>query len=555
MQVPAARPRSSTAPVPEEDREIDTNGASSSAGPFTADMQQQESDNLQPSGLLNHEALKGKFSLQNVLSPTNCSNHQSSDHSPDTVVDPIQLGLVHLPIAKSLFESFMTVLNPYICQLDPSLHTFDYVRQRSGFLLTAVLATSSKFFNPVLHEKLYHHAQNLFTDCFRHGTKSTEIVQAILTLTYWKTPEDTRAWTSLGYAIRLCFDMGWHKLVPYPLQKQPSITQAERRSLRNIERTCIYSTRSLILRSMSLQTGKPWMIACDGFIDGIESWCDDPLATENDHLLGAFVTLRLATASCFDLLAKELQTVQRTQVQQLISILGRSIDRWEGKWIEKVKSKALADGDECHRFLIRFYGSHLRLQLFSLPLQDMLRTSGSDVSLGLDTVWTAYTNATKVLQLTSNAAFLFKFLLTAPTSVVDAVTSDTVQVIRTAALVFSGQSGHPSSTCELQAQFLNNIAIKLIGQRQEHGELKTPRVGDGGNTPASTRTLAETLQKDYPDQMREPRSAAQQAFDMATCDVSVLQQGRVELMDTNGNMWSEIFASAGFNTLDGTFIP
>ena len=128
-------------------------------------------------------------------------------------------------------------------------------------------------------------------------------------------------------------------------------------------------------------------------------------------------------------------------------------------------------------------------------------------------------------------------------------------MIRTAALVFSGQSGHPSSTCELQAQFLNNIAIKLIGQRQEHGELKTPRVGDGGNTPASTRTLAETLQKDYPDQMREPRSAAQQAFDMATCDVSVLQQGRVELMDTNGDMWSEIFASAGFNTLDGTFIP
>ena len=107
MQVPAARPRSSTAHVPEEDREIDTNGASSSAGPFTADMQQQESDNLQPSGLLNHQALKGKFSLQNVLSPTNCSAHQSSEDSPDTVVDPIQVGLVNLPIAKSLFERYV----------------------------------------------------------------------------------------------------------------------------------------------------------------------------------------------------------------------------------------------------------------------------------------------------------------------------------------------------------------------------------------------------------------------------------------------------------------
>jgi hypothetical protein len=131
----------------------------------------------------------------------------------------------------------MSALNPYISQLDPVLHLFAYVRQRSPFLLTSILAMSAKVFHPVLYSKLYGHAQNLCTMAFRRGTKSIETVQAILILTYWKEPQDDRVWNLVGYAIRACIDMGWHKLEACSSRDISAASETERRQLRNIERT------------------------------------------------------------------------------------------------------------------------------------------------------------------------------------------------------------------------------------------------------------------------------------------------------------------------------
>lgn len=132
--------------------------------------------------------------------------------------------------------SFIVILNPYISQLDPHLHTFNYVR-KSSFLFTAILAMSAKTFNPIVYNALYDHTQDLYTESFRNGAKSTEIVQAILILTYWKQPQDTRAWTSLGYAIRMCMDMGWHKLTAYSTASRVTMDETRRREVRNVERT------------------------------------------------------------------------------------------------------------------------------------------------------------------------------------------------------------------------------------------------------------------------------------------------------------------------------
>lgn len=136
-----------------------------------------------------------------------------------------------------LFQSFMDILNPYISQLDPDLHTFSYVRQKSAFLLGSILAVSSKMFNPSLYKRLYRYTEDLFLENFRVGFKSTETVQAILMLTYWKEPEDTRSWVNLGYAIRICMDLGWHKLKSQAVRDRSGMTDTELREARNIERT------------------------------------------------------------------------------------------------------------------------------------------------------------------------------------------------------------------------------------------------------------------------------------------------------------------------------
>lgn len=129
----------------------------------------------------------------------------------------------------------MNVLNPYISQLDPTLHTFAYTRRKSHFLLTAILAVSAKNFNTALYKPLLKHAEDLFVESFRRGTKCTETAQAILILTYWKEPDDTRTWLNLGYVIRMGMDLGWHR---FRVRTTPGdASEMERRKTRNEERT------------------------------------------------------------------------------------------------------------------------------------------------------------------------------------------------------------------------------------------------------------------------------------------------------------------------------
>lgn len=124
-------------------------------------------------------------------------------------------------------------MNPFICQFDPVLHTFKYIRSKSPFLFSSVLSAASKIFTPALYPKLHDHAESLLRDILCSGQKSTEIVQGICTLTYWKEPSDSRAWLFVGYAIRACIEMGWHKLSSTPL---PSTTELAVRERRNKER-------------------------------------------------------------------------------------------------------------------------------------------------------------------------------------------------------------------------------------------------------------------------------------------------------------------------------
>lgn len=132
-------------------------------------------------------------------------------------------------------NSFMRSLNPYISQFDPLLHKFSYIQQKSSFLMSAILSASSKAFHPLLHPQLQAHTEKLLGKAFTKGEKSVEVVQAILVLTYWKEPDEARTWLLVGYAIRLCIELGWHKLQ----DRNPDEDRSEEsvREHRNIQRT------------------------------------------------------------------------------------------------------------------------------------------------------------------------------------------------------------------------------------------------------------------------------------------------------------------------------
>ncbi|CAJ0554906.1 Ff.00g134190.m01.CDS01 [Fusarium sp. VM40] len=526
---------------------------------------EDDSNNLQPSGLLNHEALTGKFSLGNILN-ANREPVPPLGSRPDSidVDDPVSLGLINPSLAISLFDSFITILNPYISQLDPHLHTFSHVRQKSAFLLSAVLSMSAKAFNHALYNKLYEHAQHLYVEVFRRGSKSVEIVQAILILTYWKEPQDTRVWTSVGYAIRICMDMGWNKLSPCSSQVSAAQSEMERRERRNIERT--WFVLFVYDRSMSLQTGRPWMIECSDLIESIQSWCDEPLAIENDQLLGAFTTLRLITSTAFPFLVSRSQRrgISHLESEPLVSLINGRIDSWEEHWTRKV---ATAQVPACHDFLIRFYGTHLRLQLYTLPSHGIISSAKSDSTLHLDTIWIAYSSALSMLELISrnsvhicfaqdsihimtaySAAFLVKVLLSVSGLLASRMASDTIEAIQNAARVFSDQSGCISSSCTLQATFLTKVGVKLA-------ETQNKQNTDADNNP-NEESMQASMMPDQDSVTEGSTTVAavdpslQWPFHSRGLEISSLPQGSLDFPFECNDMWAELFATVGTDAQD-----
>jgi hypothetical protein len=195
-----------------------------------------ENSGFRLSDVLNRQITRGEFSLQNVLSTEHghASEECTQDISDD---DPINKGVVNLHFATELFGGFMKHLNPFISQLDPSLHTFRYVRERSPFLFATVLAAGAKLLHPALRTALLSHAEVLFSESFRCGTKSPETIKAILILTYWKEPRDNRAWLSVGHAIRMAIELGWHQLGGDGMRPSENMSDLQARQFRNIERT------------------------------------------------------------------------------------------------------------------------------------------------------------------------------------------------------------------------------------------------------------------------------------------------------------------------------
>ncbi|KAH8896907.1 hypothetical protein GQ53DRAFT_638910, partial [Thozetella sp. PMI_491] len=432
-----------------------------------------ESEGLQPSSLLNKQAMKGKFSLQNLLTISHGLHLIKESGTTLSADDPINKKILSYHIATSLFEGHN--LNPFICVLDPSLHTFQYVRERSSFLLTVLLAAAAKAFNPALHSDLRKYSEKLLVDSFARGTKSPEVIQAILLNTYWKEPDDTRSWSFIGYAIRLCMELGWHKLAQDREEDDVGATpEFQVRQRRNLERTWL--VLFVYDRSMSLQTGKPWMIERSEFIESANTWYRHSLAISNDATLSALVTLRLAAADILEVFNPQRPAPSVTHAYRfdsLLKTLTPQIEAWKQHWV-----RVTSDRERCHFFLVSFFGMHVLLVLYSFPLQASISSPIGASLVDTEAFWITYTSALEMLSLVSHpsltpflsfahdsihamtayaAAFLIKLLLSVNGNIRREFERTALDAIQNAAHVFAQQSTPPTFGCALQANFLSNV--------------------------------------------------------------------------------------------------
>jgi hypothetical protein len=111
--------------------------------------------------------------------------------------------------------SFLSDLNRLSLALDPFLHTTDFVRRSSPFLLTAICACAAQFApnsNQALAKRLQLHFDRSARTVMSHGYRSVAVVHAFLIGTGWACPSphiaDERAWTYISYAANLAVELG-----------------------------------------------------------------------------------------------------------------------------------------------------------------------------------------------------------------------------------------------------------------------------------------------------------------------------------------------------------
>ncbi|KAF7885224.1 hypothetical protein EAF00_011042 [Botryotinia globosa] len=423
------------------------------------------SEGLQQVGILSREAQFGKFSLENILSVPDVLRPHPPPRSPtpsaDSFNDPITCNMLSFPVA-----------------LDPKLHTFDYVRQRSSFLLTAILSASSKAFHPALHPTLRSHTENLLGRVFTRGAKSTEIVQAILIFTYWKEPAEIRTWLLVGYAIRMCIELGWHELKPVTQKPRTSTDELSIREARNIERTWL--VLFVYDRSLSLQLDKPWMIDQNNLISKATEWYQEEYAVPGgDLLLSAFVSLRLISAEFLELSSSTKSDSQKFRSEILSKLLNTELNTWEKDWLPKFEDEMVAPPQQ---FLVNFYGLHLRLLLNSYTLQQSLKAAKKGSEVSKSALWQCSSSAIGMLEniskvigplkqlyfvqdsvhvMTAYAAiFLIKLLLSLPKNLRSDLETQSLQVILLSSDTFSEQCATQMTGCAMQARFLKNLVGK-----------------------------------------------------------------------------------------------
>jgi hypothetical protein len=197
------------------------------------------------------------------------------DNSSD--LDPIHLGLVTQEEADSLFTYFFERLSHTRWGLDPTLHTAAFVRSRSAFLFTSILAASALFLPKAeaLSKRLSNHRNFLAQKVMSDRSRSVEIVLAFMVNIPWMTPEkhwaDDQTCAYLSMALTLALDLSLNKIVvPSPTIRPAGFLD------RVAKAECIDSAKALQL---------------DGFpqVDHSSVWGRRLLRTRERVWLGLFV--------------------------------------------------------------------------------------------------------------------------------------------------------------------------------------------------------------------------------------------------------------------------
>ncbi|KIX93031.1 uncharacterized protein Z520_11304 [Fonsecaea multimorphosa CBS 102226] len=316
------------------------------------------------------------------------------DNYPD--LDPIDLGLVTQDEADSLFAYFYERLSHTRWGLDPTLHTASFVRSRSAFLFTSILAASALFLPKAeaLSKRLSNHRNHLAQTVIFKRMRSVEIVLAFMVNIPWMTPAkhwaDDETCAYLSMALSLALDLSLNKIVvPSPTirpagfldrvakaecidsakalqldgfpQVDPSSTLG-RRLLRTRER--VWLALFVLDRGICLARGRPYAVPIGPLVDSCDTWHISDIADRWD---GSVISAAVLRRDLVGLLSSVREICDGSQginggsaaPDSLKDKIDRFFEQWYAVW-----SRQITQGDGQLPPYVEILVSHTKLSTY-----------------------------------------------------------------------------------------------------------------------------------------------------------------------------------------------
>ncbi|KAI1762668.1 hypothetical protein GGR53DRAFT_406095 [Hypoxylon sp. FL1150] len=363
-------------------------------------------------------------------------------------LDPIELGLITLTEAEVLFSYFYDKLAHTRWGIDPVIHTVDFVRSRSAFLLTSIAAASALFSPSMesLYRRLSNHRQKLASLIMAKRYKSVEIVLAFMVNIPWiSTGEhwaDDETSTYLSMALTIALDLYLNKVIlpssTEPRSPRDTIAVADcisgrkalgmegfidvdpdsprgRKLLRRRERAWL--SLYVLERGVCLARGRDYVLPMSPLIENCDQWHLSDIADRWD---GSIVSVAVLRRDLANLIAKVRAicdnyvngTSEMTVVDRVKSEITIFFDRWYQTWPVQI-------GDREQFSLppyVEILASHTRLSLYSsvinhgtapVAARHFFRAAG--LSSALNVLRVAVQGENQLRSMPNNTAIMISF--------------------------------------------------------------------------------------------------------------------------------------------------
>ncbi|KAK3936855.1 protein priB [Diplogelasinospora grovesii] len=369
------------------------------------------------------------------------------DTGPD--LDPIDLGLVTVEEAETLFAFFHQNLAHTRWGLDPALYNVPFTRSRSAYLFTSIAAAAALFMPSAsaLSRRLSNHCKELVKRITAARYRSVEIVLAFMVNVPWMFPgkhsmDDETCWY-VSMATTMALDLSLHKfLVPLATLKDgrhlniaradcidpklalsldgfgdvDSSSELGRRLLRRRERCWI--ALFVLERGMCLARGRSYTVPLTPSLRNCDQWHLSNIAdTMDGHLVSMavlrrdlddlFASIRAVCDGSRETLADGAMIAQSIQIT-----IEKFFEEWHAKW-----HMAIGQGTQ-HRLppYVQILVTHTRLSIYSsvinhptAPTEVRRFFHANGLSSALNVMRVAIQGESQLSSMPNNTAIMISF--------------------------------------------------------------------------------------------------------------------------------------------------